>query len=115
MRWLFNDDVRQMRALITPHVQRDDEVRQTIRQVFDNWGYVCEPHTAIAYAGLDVMSDVDAPLAFLATAHPAKFKDTVEPLVRAHIPLPRELAEAMAKPRLVQRVTPTLDSLRSLL
>jgi threonine synthase len=115
MRWLFDDDVAAMKQVIATSVQRDDQVKQTIQRVFEDWGYVCDPHTAIAYAGLDVVGDADFPLAFLATAHPAKFKETVEPLVRAHIPLPRELAEAVAKPRIVERIAPTLAALRPLL
>jgi threonine synthase len=115
MRWLFRDDVAAMRRMVTASVQTDDDVRRTIRQVFEKFGYVCDPHTAIAYAGLDAFDDVDAPAAFLATAHPAKFKETVEPLVRAHVPLPTELAEAMAKPRIVERIEPALQHLTPLL
>jgi threonine synthase len=115
IRWLFNDDVAAMRAMIASAVQTDQQVRRTIQHVFDTWGYVCDPHTAIAYAGLEVVADADAPLAFLATAHPAKFKETVEPLIRAHIPLPRELAEAMGRPRQVEKIAPTLEALRPLL
>jgi threonine synthase len=115
MRWLFQDDVAAMRRMVTASVQTDDDVRRTIREVFEKFGYVCDPHTAIAYAGLDAFDDVDAPAAFLATAHPAKFKETVEPLVRAHIPLPTELAEAMAKPRIVERIEPDLRHLTPLL
>jgi threonine synthase len=115
MRWLFREDVAAMRRMVTASVQTDDDVRRTIREVFEKFGYVCDPHTAIAYAGLDAFDDLDAPAAFLATAHPAKFKETVEPLVRAHIPLPTELAEAMAKPRLVERIEPDLRHLTPLL
>jgi threonine synthase len=115
MRWLFDDDVQAMREVIVTSVQRDDEVQRTIQRVFEHWGYVCDPHTAIAYAGLDAVANTDFPLAFLATAHPAKFKGIVEPLVRAHVPLPRQLAEAMAKPRIVERIRPTLEALRELL
>jgi len=115
MRWLFQDDVAAIRQMVTPSVHTDDDVRRTIRDVFEKFGYVCDPHTAIAYAGLDRFDDVDAPTAFLATAHPAKFKETVEPLVRAHIPLPTELGEAMAKPRIVERIAPALRSLVPLL
>jgi threonine synthase len=115
IRWLFGDDVEAMRAMITASVHDDEQVRQTIREVFENWGYVCDPHTAIAYAGLGVCADTDHPLAFLATAHPAKFKDIVEPLVRAHLPLPRALAEAMTKPRIVEQIGPSLPELRDLL
>ena len=115
IRWLFADDLVAMRQMIATAVHTDDVVRKTIREVFDNWGYVCDPHSAIAFAGLDVVGDADYPLAFLATAHPAKFKETVEPLVRAHIPLPRELAEAVTKPRIVVRIAPTLAALEPIL
>jgi threonine synthase len=115
MRWLFHDEVAATRRMVTASVQTDDDVRRTIREVFEKFGYVCDPHTAIAYAGLDEFDDVDAPAAFLATAHPAKFKETVEPLVRAHIPLPTELAEAMAKPRIVERIGAALRHLSPLL
>lgn len=115
IRALFADDVRAMREIVLTSVHSDEQVRQTIRQVFDNWGYVCDPHTAIAYAALDAVGDADEPLAFLATAHPAKFKDVVEPLVRAHVPFPRELADAMARPRMVEKITATGGALRALL
>jgi threonine synthase len=115
MRWFFHDDVTAMREMVSASVQTDDDVRRTIREVFEKFGYVCDPHTAVAYAGLDAFDEVDAPAAFLATAHPAKFKETVEPLVRAHIPLPTELAEAMAKPRIVERMEPALEHLVPLL
>jgi threonine synthase len=115
LRWLFEDDVVAMGQMVTASVHTDADVQRTIREVFEKFGYVCDPHTAIAYAGLDAFEDVDAPTAFLATAHPAKFKETVEPLVRAHIPLPTELAEAMARPRSVERIAPDLRSLVPLL
>lgn len=115
IRSLFDDDLGEMRGMISTSVQSDAQVRQTIQHVFQNWGYVCDPHSAIAYAGLDAAGDADFPLAFLATAHPAKFKDIVEPLVRAHIPLPRELAEALTQPRHVEKIAPTLAALAPLL
>ena len=35
----------------------------------------------------------------MATAHPAKFEDVVEPLVGAEVPMPPALAELMTRPR----------------
>lgn len=115
MSWLFDRDVAAMRRMVTPSVQSDDAVRRTMAEVFAKYEYVCDPHTAIAYAGLDAFTDEEYPVAFLATAHPAKFKEAVEPAIRAHLPLPRELAEALARPRLVERITPSLDALRPVL
>jgi threonine synthase len=115
MRWLFDGDIDAMRAMIIPSVHTDEDVRRTIRDVFDRFGYVLDPHTAIAYAGLAAFTDDNYPTAFLATAHPAKFKELLEPLVRAHIPLPRELGDALARERIVERIAPTLEALRDLL
>jgi threonine synthase len=120
MRWLFDDDVGAMRAMVTGMVCRDDEVSRTIATVFERFGYVCDPHTAIAYAGLERWSGEagqsgSTPAAFLATAHPAKFKEIVEPLIRAHVPLPRALAEALQRPRTVQRIAPDFEAVRELL
>jgi threonine synthase len=115
IRWLFNDDLERMRSVIKGSVHRDEEVRRTIAAVFDRYGYVCDPHTAIAYAGLDTVAEEESAAAFLATAHPAKFKPIVEPLIRAHVPLPRELAEAMRKPRVVERIRPEFSELVRLL
>jgi threonine synthase len=115
IRWLFADDLDAMRRIISASAHTDDDVRRVIRAVFENWGYVCDPHTAIAYAGLDASAEMDAPTAFLATAHPAKFRETVEPAISAHVPLPRELAEAVVRPRSVERISPSLDELASLL
>jgi threonine synthase len=115
IRWLFDDDLSAMRALITPSVHTDDDVRRTIEEVFVRYEYVCDPHTAISYRGLDAFADENYPAAFLATAHPAKFKDVVEPAIRAHVPLPTALAEALRKPRIVERIGPELRQLVALL
>jgi threonine synthase len=115
IRWLFADSLDAMRAVITPSVHSDDDVRRTIRELFERFEYVCDPHSAIAYRGLDVYDDPEYPAAFLATAHPAKFKTVVEAQIRAHLPLPRELADALGRPRLVQRIKPELAELAPLL
>jgi threonine synthase len=113
LRWLFGDDLDAFRRSVTPSVHTDDEVRATIRELSDQHGYVCDPHTAIAWLGLSRVSDVpsDAPRAFLATAHPAKFRETVEPITGRAIALPAGLAAALDRPRLVQRIAPELSAL----
>ena len=116
MRWLFANDVAALRARVTPSVHTDTDVRRTIRDVFDRYDYVCDPHTAIAYAGLAAARvTAEVPRVFLATAHPAKFRETVEPVLGVEVPLPAALATALARPRLVDRVAPTLKALRQLL
>lgn len=50
---------------------------KTIRETFQQTGYLMDPHTAVgAYAGSRHI-DVESPMIVLATAHPAKFGDTI--------------------------------------
>jgi threonine synthase len=114
MRWLFGDDVVALGAVVQTTVHTDEEVRKAIATVWERDGYLCDPHSAIGYLGLRGAAPSGAGV-FLATAHPAKFRETVEPVVGREIPLPAPLAEAIQRPRKIQRVTPALSALRDLL
>ena len=116
MRWLFNDDVAALRAVVTPSIHTDANVRLAIRDIWTRHGYIAEPHTAIAYLGLSASTkSAEASRVFLATAHPAKFRDTVEPLIGESIPLPPALADALSRQRVVQRIAPQISALLPLL
>ncbi len=86
LHWLFDGrGVEGMRELVTGHSFSDDQTRSAIRDVFASTGQVLCPHTAVGYLGLmetlDAMTG-SAPMGMtLATAHPAKFPEVVEPLV----------------------------------
>ncbi len=116
IRWLFAEDVDQMRQVIATSVHTDSDVRQGIRLAWDRHGYVCDPHSAIGYLGAAIATlPRDARRVFLATAHPAKFRDAVEPLIGEEVPLPPPLAAALTRARHVTRIAPTLAELRGLL
>jgi threonine synthase len=76
-------------------------------------GYLAEPHTAIAYRGLTQDELAGASNIFLATAHPAKFKDSVDEVLGADIPLPQALADALAKTCLAQPMTADYAKLKA--
>jgi threonine synthase len=120
LQWLFHGDLGAMRAVMTASVHTDDEVRAAIREMHATFGYVADPHTAIGYLGaiehLRHSRHLGHPRhLFLATAHPAKFRETVEPAVGRPVPLPAALADAMARPRQAMRIDPTLEALADLL
>lgn len=60
-------------------------------------GYIAEPHGAIAYAGLRSALREGEQGIFLCTAHPAKFRDSVEAILERPIPLPPALAAVANK------------------
>jgi threonine synthase len=124
LQWLFDRDLRAMKACITTSVHTDDQIKDAIRDVFDRFAYVIDPHTAIAFLGTRGTSHSGTPAPgtsarpylFLSTAHPAKFREVVEPIIGRDVELPPALAEALARPRLAQTLAdPTLAELSKLL
>jgi threonine synthase len=95
----------------------DDEIRATIRRDDRELGQTWCPHTATAaavYRRLPV-ERVSERWVLVATAHPAKFNDIVEPLIGRSVAVPGALAELLSKPRIETRMKPDLDEFRTLL
>jgi len=92
----------EMRRIITGVYVTDSETRETISSVHENAGYFLDPHSAVGWKGVDKLraenriSDEQGAAAVLCTAHPAKFRETVEPLVGPP-PVPSSLARAMER------------------
>ncbi|PSW56931.1 threonine synthase [Photobacterium leiognathi] len=70
----------------------DEKTAETLKQM-DAEGYLCEPHGAIAYRILNEQLNEGETGLFLCTAHPAKFKEVVDEILEADIPLPGPLAK----------------------
>ena len=122
MRWLYNDDLDAMRRDITGCRFADDQVRVAIRRVHESRGYLLDPHSAIAYLGL--VGDggrighggrAGQVGIFLATAHPAKFAEIVDPIVGRPTDKPAPLAQALARPRHIIRIESSLDAVKAVL
>ncbi|QBY03790.1 threonine synthase [Thalassotalea sp. HSM 43] len=71
----------------------DEEQTQIGVTQLNQLGYISEPHAAVAYKALKYQLKDDEFGLFLGTAHPAKFKDTVESILGTPIALPKELAD----------------------
>lgn len=78
-------------------------------------GYLSEPHAAIAYRVLrDQLQEGEFGL-FLGTAHPAKFKESVEAILERTLPLPPALAERAELPLLSHNISADFAVLRQFL
>jgi threonine synthase len=125
MSWLYHSDLDAMRGDITGVSFTDDEVRETIRRVYEHRGYLLDPHSAIAYLGLvgqvglprrsSEVSDRAKAGVFLATAHPAKFAEIVEPIIGCAVEKPEALAQALGQPRHIIRIAAALDAVKTVL
>ncbi|HEV3139925.1 MAG TPA: threonine synthase [Vicinamibacterales bacterium] len=115
MSWLYDGSFDAMRADIVGSRHSDDDVRVTIREVYERRGYLLDPHSAIAYRGLVGRDGRDGTLGiFLATAHPAKFAEIVDPIIGRQVEKPDPLARALSRPRHIIRIDATLDAVRAI-
>jgi threonine synthase len=74
----------------------EDDVADAIRRVKASSGYLLDPHTACGViAGERVLSAGSTPQVVLATAHPAKFPETIQAIARERPALPPRLASLM--------------------
>ncbi|MDR0323533.1 MAG: threonine synthase [Treponema sp.] len=93
--------LEQMKKIILGVSVTDEETRDTIVHVHEA-GYFIDPHSAVGWKGVDKLRKenkigIDAgPVGILCTAHPAKFSETVEPLV-GRPPFPSSLSNAMER------------------
>jgi threonine synthase len=116
LRWLF-PTVEQLRGKVSAVPVSDDEIRAAIRRDRRELGQTWCPHTATAahvYRGLEPARRAQR-WVLVATAHPAKFNDIVEPLIGEAVPVPPALAALLELPSVQTEVEPTLEALRCVL
>jgi len=111
---LYDGDREAIRADVTGSAWTDDATRECIVRVLRETGVLLDPHGAVGYLGLEAAlgQDAGARGIVLGTAHPAKFTEVVEPLIREAIPLPHALAARLGAKRRVLEIPPTLAGLR---
>ena len=76
----------------------DEETKEAMRELYQKTGYILEPHAAIAWKVLSNHLEEGEVGIFLGTAHPAKFKQTVDSTLGINLPLPEILASKAQLP-----------------
>jgi threonine synthase len=118
IQWLYGGDHAAISRDIVGAVFQDAQVIAEIGSVYRRHGYLLDPHGAIAWLALNEVlakAEPEAHGVFLATAHPAKFREVVEPAIGQSIPLPKQLADALAQPRQSVSMPADYDALREFL
>ena len=69
----------------------EDEVLKTIKNVYEKFNIVLDPHTAIGYGAYDKVK-LSGNNIVLGTAHPCKFPDAIQRSINIKTELPKELS-----------------------
>ena len=92
---LYGHDADAIRADISGATYSDARIAETIRDCFGRTGYLLDPHGACGYRALKEGLQPGEVGFFCETAHPAKFKDTVEGIIGRPVAIPEKLAAFM--------------------
>ena len=92
----------------------DAQTEDTLRAM-NQLGYLCEPHGAVAYEVLKQDLQPGETGLFLCTAHPAKFKESVERILDLTLPLPEALDKHNKLPLLSDEMENDFAHLRAYL
>lgn len=113
---LFEDDHQAICQLISGYRYTDEEIANTIKTVYQQYSYLPDPHGACGYQALiDSKLQASETGLFLETAHPAKFKDTVETILNKSIDIPAKLKAFMEGQKQSTELSQSFDSFKQFL
>jgi len=115
---LYENNVVIVRRYIDSDSYDDDKTRKTIRQVYDSHGYILDPHGAVGYSALvEFLAEQEHNVngVFFETAHPAKFKDTVDTVLGTDIPVPSRLKRFMDRPKTATAISSDYSAFKDFL
>ena len=92
---LYGNDHARITSLISGTTYSDGLIAKTMEECFKDTGYILDPHGAVGYRALKQSLRPGETGVFLETAHPAKFKDTVEAHIGCEVEIPSRLADFM--------------------
>ena len=81
--------------LISGATYTDEQIAETVADTYSRTGYLLDPHGACGYRALAEMLHSGEQGVFLETAHPAKFRDTVEAIIKDKVAIPEKLQAFM--------------------
>ena len=92
---LHNGSHEAITEYISGATYKDEQIRATMQQCYNETGYTLDPHGACGYQALkDLLNEGEVGV-FCETAHPAKFKEKVDEIIGIDVEIPERLADFM--------------------
>jgi len=93
----------------------DEETLSTIKEIYNNTGYIIDPHGAVGYLAANKNADPSVNYVVLETAHYSKFHQTVEKALNIKCEIPDRLKSCLGKEKQSTVIQPAFNELKSLL
>ncbi|MBE0650725.1 MAG: threonine synthase [Bacteroidales bacterium] len=113
---MYSGSLMDMRGAISAYSFTDQETTLEMKYIYRKFGYILDPHGAVAHLGLSAyMKNHDVSGVFLETAHPAKFKETVEQNLPVKVEIPEQLKTSLEKKKLSIEISDSSEDLKQFL
>jgi len=114
---LYDHDVGKIRSDIHAASYTDKDTKKAILEVFTRYGYIMDPHGAVAYLGLRDFQEKNQGYegVFLETADPAKFSEIIEPVIGKSVPIPVQLKTYLERTKQATSISNEFSALKAFL
>ncbi|MBQ5573554.1 MAG: threonine synthase [Bacteroidaceae bacterium] len=112
---LYGNSHADIAAHIGGATYKDEQIAETLKDVYEKTGYLLDPHGACGYRALQEQLAADEYGVFLETAHPAKFKEKVDAIIDGDIDIPAKLRAFMEGTKQSEPISKEYSGFRSFL
>jgi threonine synthase len=114
---LFENHFEDLKSKISGYSIDDEKTLQTIKEVYEQFNHLLDPHSAVAYNAMEQYLKENAGKKgfILGTAHPVKFPDAVEKATQIKIGVPESLEDLMKKEKKSTEIQPNFAELKRFL
>jgi threonine synthase len=114
---LFEHQFDSLKSMISGYSIDDASTLETIKEVYEKYGYILDPHSAIAFASLEHYLDENPGKKgfILGTAHPVKFPEAVEKAAHITTEVPEALHALMKKEKKTVEIHADFEELKRFL
>lgn len=114
---LLENNFDRVKKLLSGYSITDQETINTIRSVWHETGYLLDPHGAVGYLSLQryLEENPNEKGCFLETAHPVKFYDVIEPVIKEKVPVPASVQALIDLPKKSTRMGADYEDLKNYL
>lgn len=114
---IFDQQKNDLKKQLTACSTNDEETKITLKKVYDQFGYLLDPHGAVGYHALEnyLQEHPSEKGIVIETAHPVKFFDVVEPIIGEAVKIPETIQDQLKLKKNALLIENNTEALRSFL
>jgi len=113
---IYKNQFETLKENLSSYSFSDEETKTALKELYTEYNYVADPHGAVGYLGCKAFlkENTEAHCVFLETAHPTKFLDVVEEVIKEKQSLPEQIQSVMGKDKVAVEIS-TYEDLKAFL